>query len=434
MNWQKLTEKAQQAVVVAQQTANDYNHSELEIEHLLFALFDLEDGEAPQMFQQMGVDTTPIRKKVLDALQQIPRNFEPGPKRVLISERLNKVLDLALREAHLLTDEYVSTEHLLLAMANENVDGVASKILSESGISRDRINSALTTVRGTTRIVDQSYEGKYLNLQKYGRYLTGLARRGKLDPVIGRDEEIRRVVQVLCRRTKNNPVLIGDPGVGKTAIAEGLAQRIVRGDVPESLKQKRIVALDMPSLVAGTKYRGDFEERFKGVLKEVQQAEGEIILFIDELHTVVGAGSAEGSIDASNMLKPMLARGELRCIGATTLEEYRKHIEKDGALERRFQPVMVNEPSVQETISILRGLKERYEIHHGVTIRDAALVAATTLSKRYISSRFLPDKAIDLIDEAAARLRVEIESMPTQLDEMERRIVQLEVEKAGLSK
>ena len=341
---------------------------------------------------------------------------------------------MAKTEADRLEDEYISTEHLLVAIASESGRAPAARILSELGVTRDRIFEVLTSIRGSQRVTDQNPEGKYQALERYGQDLTASARQGKLDPVIGRDEEIRRVIHVLSRRTKNNPVLIGEPGVGKTAIVEGLAQRIVRGDVPEGLKDKRIVALDMGSLVAGAKYRGEFEERLKAVLKEVTDAQGQVIMFLDELHTVVGAGAAEGAIDASNMLKPMLARGELHMIGATTLDEYRKHIEKDAALERRFQPVLVSEPTVEDTISVLRGLRERYEIHHGVTFKDSALVAAAVLSNRYISDRFLPDKAIDLIDEAASKLRTEIDSLPTELDEVQRRIMQLEIEREALRK
>jgi ATP-dependent Clp protease ATP-binding subunit ClpB len=432
MNINKYTEKAQESVLAAQRLAEQMSHAQIEPEHLLVALVEQPEGVVPELVRKLNADPVSLGKAARDLLAKIPQAY--GGSQPSLSPRLKLVTDLAQAEADRLKDEFVSTEHLFVAIASETGRSPSAKLLADRGITRDKIFAALTSIRGSQRVTSQNPEGTYQALERYGRDLTELAKKGKLDPVIGRDEEIRRVIQVLSRRTKNNPVLIGEPGVGKTAIVEGLAGRIVRGDVPEGLKNKRIVALDMGALVAGAKYRGEFEERLKAVLKEVVDAEGQVVLFIDELHTVVGAGAAEGSIDASNMLKPMLARGELHTIGATTLDEYRKYIEKDAALERRFQPVQVGEPTVEDTISILRGLRERYQIHHKVNFKDAALVAAAVLSNRYISDRFLPDKAIDLVDEAASKLRMEIDSMPVELDEVQRRIMQLEIEREALRK
>ena len=432
MNINRLTEKAQEAVVAAQQLAERAGHPQLEPEHLLLTLVEQHEGVVPALLQKLDIDPAAVAAAARAALNRLPAATGGAPPAP--SARLRGVLTAASGEAEGLTDEYVSTEHLFLALAAESGTAPAARLLSGHGLARDRLYEALTAVRGSQRVTDQHPEGKYQALERYARDLTALARGATLDPVIGRDEEIRRVIQVLSRRTKNNPVLIGEPGVGKTAIVEGLAQRIVRGDVPEGLTEKRLVALDMGALIAGAKYRGEFEERLKAVLKEITDADGRIVLFIDELHTVVGAGASEGAIDASNMLKPLLARGELHTIGATTLDEYRKHIEKDAAFERRFQPVLVAEPTVEDTISVLRGLRERYEIHHGVKFKDAALVAAAVLSSRYISDRFLPDKAIDLIDEAASKLRTEIDSLPVELDEVERRVMQLEIEREALRK
>src|SRR5471030_1116879 len=434
MDITRFTEKLQEAIRSAQSTATRHGHQQIDVEHLLSALLTQEGGLAGSILAKGGVTVEALARRLESELERLPKVSGPSgaADQLYVTARLNKLLTKAEDEAKKLKDDYISVEHVLLAAIDDR--GAAGKLLKEFGLTEERLMQALREVRGNQRVTTQNPEATYEALERYGRDLTKLASQGKLDPVIGRDEEIRRVIQVLSRRTKNNPVLIGEPGVGKTAIVEGLAQRIIRGDVPEGLKNQRVVSLDMGALIAGAKFRGEFEERLKAVLKEVQESQGTIILFIDELHTVVGAGKGEGSMDAGNLLKPMLARGELHCIGATTLDEYRKYIEKDAALERRFQPVMVDQPSVEDTISILRGLRERYEVHHGVRIKDSALVAAAVLSNRYISDRFLPDKAIDLIDEAAAKLRTEIDSMPAELDESSRRIMQLEIEREALRK
>ncbi len=433
MKLDKFTIKAQEALEGAQKVAEEKENQQIEVEHLLLSLLEQSEGIVMPILQKLGVDHQGILFQLEGEIDRFPKVSGAGLEGAYLSPNLKKALDGALKEAERLKDEYVSTEHLLLTVTDAS-DTAASRILRQAGVNRDNILKVLVSIRGSQRVTDQSPEEKYQALARYSRDLVELSRKGKLDPVIGRDDEIRRVVQVLSRRKKNNPVLIGEAGVGKTAIVEGLAQRIVSGDVPEGLKSKRVVALDIGALVAGSKYRGEFEDRLKAVLREVDEAKGEVILFIDELHNLVGAGRAEGSMDASNMLKPALARGELRCVGATTLDEYRKYIEKDAALKRRFQPVIIGEPSVEDTTAILRGLKERYEVHHGVRIQDASLVAAATLSHRYISDRFLPDKAIDLIDEAASHLRIEIDSLPTEIDEVERKIIQLEIECQALKK
>ncbi|MDD5217526.1 MAG: ATP-dependent chaperone ClpB [Candidatus Omnitrophica bacterium] len=436
MDLNKFTLKSQEAIQQAQSKAIEFGHLEADGEHLLTALLEQEDGLVPRLLQKMDVPFNSFHHRLEEELNRLPRVSGPGiePGKVYVTNRLNNLLLKAQEEAKRLKDEYVSVEHLFMAFCDEGAKTISGKILKEFGITKDRLLSVLANIRGNQRVTSAEPEVSYEALEKYGRELVDEARKGKLDPVIGRDAEIRRVIRILSRKTKNNPVLIGEPGVGKTAIVEGLAQRIVRCDVPEGLKDKSIFALDMGALVAGAKYRGEFEERLKAVLQEIKKSEGRIILFIDELHTVVGAGKAEGAIDAGNMLKPMLARGELHCIGATTLDEYRQHIEKDAALERRFQPVLVNPPSVEDTISILRGLKERFEIHHGVRIQDHALVSSAVLSNRYITDRFLPDKAIDLVDEACAMIRTEIDSMPAELDEVSRRMMQLEIEETALLK
>jgi len=433
MRFDKFTLKSQEVVQNAQQLAERFGHQQIEPEHLARVILEQTEGVIPPLLGKIGANKDQLIKKIDVALERLPRVSGGGPGQVYLSTRTKTVLDRASEEAEKMKDEYVSLEHILLAIV-EDKKGEAARILAGAGITKDNILNVLVGIRGGQRITDQNPEDKYQALERFSRDLTAAALKGDLDPVIGRDDEIRRIIQVLSRRTKNNPVLIGEPGVGKTAIVEGLAQRIIQGDIPETLKNKRVVALDMGALIAGAKYRGEFEDRLKAVLKEVTDAHGEIILFIDEMHTLVGAGAAEGAVDASNMLKPALARGELRCVGATTIKEYRSHIEKDAALERRFQPVMVEEPSVEDTISILRGLKEKYEVHHGVRIKDSALVAAATLSHRYITDRFLPDKAIDLIDEATSKLRIEIDSMPSEIDDIQRKTTQLEIEREALKK
>jgi ATP-dependent Clp protease ATP-binding subunit ClpB len=433
MRFDKFTLKSQETIQEAQRLAERFGHQQIDPEHLLGALLSQREGVIPPLLAKIGINQDQLQKEMETALEKMPSVSGPGAVQAYISPRAKAVLDRSFEEAEQMKDEYVSLEHILLAVI-EDKEGRAAKALAAAGVSREAVLKALVEIRGGQRITDQNPEDKYQALERFSRDLTAIASKGDLDPVIGRDEEIRRVIQVLSRRTKNNPVLIGEPGVGKTAIVEGLAQRIVQGDVPETLKEKRVVALDMGALIAGAKYRGEFEDRLKAVLKEITDAHGEIILFIDEMHTLVGAGAAEGAVDASNMLKPALARGELRCVGATTIKEYRKYIEKDAALERRFQPILVEEPSVEDTISILRGLKEKYEVHHGVRIKDSALVAAATLSHRYITDRFLPDKAIDLIDEATSRLRIEIDSMPAEIDAIQRKVTQLEIEREALKK
>ncbi|MGD8243184.1 MAG: Clp protease N-terminal domain-containing protein, partial [Desulfobacterales bacterium] len=431
MRFDKLTIKSQELVQNAQSLASRFNNQQIEVEHLLLAMLEEKEGMARSVLRKLGASPDRVRDEVQTAVERKPK--VSGAVDVYLSADARAVLEGAFGEAAKMKDEYVSIEHILMVIA-ERKGGEAADILQRHGVNRENLLKVLMEIRGSQRISDPNPEEKYQALEKFSRDLTELARQGKLDPVIGRDDEIRRIVQVLSRRTKNNPVLIGEPGVGKTAIVEGLARRIVEGDVSETLRDRRLVALDMGALIAGAKYRGEFEDRLKAVLKEIEAAEGEVILFIDELHTLVGAGASEGALDASNMLKPALARGTLRCVGATTLNEYRKYIEKDAALERRFQPVLVTEPTVEDTISILRGLKEKYEVHHGVRIKDSAIVAAAGLSHRYIADRFLPDKAIDLIDECASKLRIEIDSLPVEIDEIQRKLTQAEIERQALKK